>query len=439
MALSRKLFLGCTTVGLGVPLLTLSGGLLWTVQTFGGDSQRLEEERATARREGVPLTGEDLRSDPIPDEENAAILIRQVMKLWPESKRNRDEAPFKNVLKGTATEAERTEARAVLARLAPILNLAHEAANRPSCNFEYDLNKGAALLLPEMAPMRAMGRLLCYESALEDSPEKSFATIQATARLARHAASAPILICGLVQVAISTMAHRQFALTLARFGKPALPHALTALSAWEEPRPLTYFLGGESVFYHITAQQFIDGKLTFQDLSDNLGASMDGPIKPVGFPPVVGPMVMRAWATRGLVYWRGAYKLLRENEGDAARAHAAFLAYSTYWGDSWDRDHDPKNILLAILAPVYSQAIDKLYVLPLAERRLRETMLALIEANGKDVLLPPDPYATDNAPLKLRREGKGFTLWSIGQDHVDNGGVRDKDKRLNDLVVTYPG
>lgn len=443
MALSRKLFLGCTTIGLGVPLLTLGGGLLWTVRTFGGDAQRLEEERAAARREGVPLTGEDLRSKvPVPDAENAAIPIRQIRELWPEGKRRQEERPLEAGRKETATEAERTEARKILTRLAPVLALAYEAANRPACDFEYDFNLGVKLQFPELADMRALARLLCTEAELTDSPEKAFAAIQATARLGKHAGTAPTLICGLVQVAIGTIAHRQFALSLARFGKPAIPYAHAALDSWGEARSFTHYLGGESVFYHVTAQQFIDSKISLKDLSnsftDGSSDSSEQPQTP-GIPPVVGPMVVRAWATRGVVYWRGMFQLIRENEKDIVHTNMALKEYNQRWEESWTKQKNPQDILLAILVPVLSQAMEKLYLFPLAERRLRETMLALVEANGKGVPLPQDPFAKDDAPLKLRREGKGFTLWSIGQDRIDNGGVRDKDKKVKDLVVTYPG
>jgi hypothetical protein len=43
--------------------------------------------------------------------------------------------------------------------------------------------------------------------------------------------------------------------------------------------------------------------------------------------------------------------------------------------------------------------------------------------------VPTDPY--DHKPIRLKRTGDGLTLYSVGLDGIDNGGLVDRDKRLD--------
>jgi hypothetical protein len=461
MALSRKLFIGCGAVGCGLPLLTLGGGLFWAFSTFGGDANRYDEEQAAARREGIPLTGADLRpKTPVPDKKNAAPLIREAATLWPDGRRGKEEKVLKPLRKEGFTQVERTAAEAMLKKLAPVLALAREAAGREDCDLGYDFDEGAWLRMPELASFGMLARLLCSQAAIATTPEAAFTDIALAARLGTHAGKVPIFTGGLARTGVEAMAHQSFCQALARFGLAALPAARAALSGWGEAPPLTHYLGGEVVFYNITIQQFLSGKtaldavvgkdvmknitiqqflsgkMTLADLQVLTGCGESEERGP-RLPPVVGPVLVKAWGTRGVIYWRGAFKILRECGNDPVRAHEALLAYSKPWRG---RDHDPQDILLAIHMPVYDHAIETTHIQPLTERRLRETALALLEAGGQSVQLPVDPFSAKGEPLKLRREGRGFTLWSVGPDRTDDGGVArdEKTKELKELVVRIP-
>lgn len=412
-------------------MLGLGGGLIWVLKTFGASSSRLEEERALARKEGVPLTPEDLRPKLLlPDNQNAAPLIREALALWPEREKKKDEKILEPLLKPGFTDAQRKEAEPIFQKLAPILALAREAANKEGCDFQYDYAQGFKLALPEFALVRALTRLLGASAALAPTPEAAFSEVRLMARLGNHVNETPILIAGLVGVAIHAMAHKRFCELLARFGAAGLPEAHKALAGWDMPKPFGHFLASESVMYHLTAQQLLDGKITFKDLQGDASEGTQNPTP--GVPPIVGPLVIRSWAARGVAYWRGAYHLLRETGDDPARTQAAFQAYN----DRWERSQRYEDTLIKILTPVFSQAFEKLYVHTEAEQLLRETALALMETPGKEIKLPADPFAKNNAPLKLRREKTGFTLWSIGPDRTDdNGTERGEDKKVKDLVV----
>ena len=97
--------------------------------------------------------------------------------------------------------------------------------------------------------------------------------------------------------------------------------------------------------------------------------------------------------------------------------------------------------MVTILAPDVSQAMNKTHVATTALRRLRESALALMEEKAKagslldSPTLPTDPFSPDKQPLRYKKDGAGCVLYSIGQDHTDDGGqVKWKDQH-QDMVV----
>ena len=447
MTWKRRAFLGCGLAVVGLPILGIGGSALWTWRTFGPDAAALEEEHEAARRENIPLTPEDLRpKTPVPDALNAAIPIREAMRLWPEAARNKDEKILELVRLPGASEANRAAAREVLIKLKPVVALARDAASRPLCDFAYDFEKGSDLTLPEMAFLRALARLFCRSAAIAESSKEAFSDIGSAARLGAHAGSPPILICGLVQVAIESMAHQQFAQTLSRFGALGTADARRTLTAWNPLPPFSRCMAGETVLYNVTIRHMLEDRMTLQDLQDS-AAGLGRPTGATSLPPLFGPLIVRAWGTRGMQYWRETMPLIRQNESNPIRLRAVLAKQNA----RWEKTRDYRDILLAILIPSLEGAVDKLLVQGKAERSLRETALALIEANGKDVALPLDLYSNAGETLKLRRDGAGFKLWSVGPDRIDDGGVIGKSsatggtasnglkrmRDLRDIVLQY--
>ena len=416
MTWKRRAFLGCGLTAVGLPILGVGGSALWTWRTFGPDAAALEEEREAVRREGIAILPEDLRpKTPVPDALNAAIPIREAMRLWSEAKRKVDEAVFNPILKQNPTDAQRSAAQAVLRKLTPVLALAREAAQKPRCDFHYDFGKGAELLLPEMGFLRSLARLLCVSASLTNTADQAFSEIAAIPRLSLHAGSSPVVICGLVRVAMESIAHRQLMFTLSRFGSTGVAAARRALANWQEMPPFSYWLASESLMYDVTVRQLLRGHIS-------LGSLLNGNAEYVAELPKAGPLIVRAWGTRGMQYWRETMPLIRANEYDPDRLRTALVSQMT----RWHKRRDYRDILLATLSASYENTVDRLLVQGKVERSLRETALALIEANGKDVALPVDLYSKTGETLRLRREGDGFKLWSAGQDRIDDGGAVPK-------------
>jgi hypothetical protein len=50
--------------------------------------------------------------------------------------------------------------------------------------------------------------------------------------------------------------------------------------------------------------------------------------------------------------------------------------------------------------------------------------------------VPDDPF--DGRPLRFISDERGCTVYSIGVDGIDDGGVEDSDRRESDIAFTLP-
>jgi hypothetical protein len=68
------------------------------------------------------------------------------------------------------------------------------------------------------------------------------------------------------------------------------------------------------------------------------------------------------------------------------------------------------------------------------EARFRLTKTALALALGDAPEIPPDPLSPSGEPLRLKQSDRGFKLWSVGQNGVDDGGIPGEGS-TGDLVL----
>ena len=129
------------------------------------------------------------------------------------------------------------ELHQALAELSDFLDDLDRATREPSCDFEVRYEDGYAALLPHLAGMRKLGRLLVIDArrhALEGNTLLAAERLAASMRLARHASGDQILISSLVSAAIADKAILEAHWLLDRTGDAAdvrrvLREALTRL------------------------------------------------------------------------------------------------------------------------------------------------------------------------------------------------------------------
>ncbi len=119
--------------------------------------QDLEATLAEIRALGWPTELEELYPEPIPDEENAALVYDQAWVLdQPQTEvvsRVEDVEAWR-----TLTEAEQTHVREALDNVSQVLALLHQAAQMEQCQFDLEYGEGYAMLLPHVAKMRNVVR-----------------------------------------------------------------------------------------------------------------------------------------------------------------------------------------------------------------------------------------------------------------------------------------
>jgi len=441
----RNLFL----IGLPFAALTIAGIVVTSVWVYRRVSlyQRvaatLPAELKAARQEGVPLTPADLkRPYPVPAADNAAPLYLSVLDAPVPAP---DDEAAARVLSSRATEAEKTAVRTLLVRLAPQIATLERAAALPHCDFHRNWALGPDLLLKEYAPMRRYARILGAKAVLESEagrPEEALRTIRVGARMGRHVGEDPILIAFLVRLAIEAIMDRAFRGVISRNADRPDILALARQTdvAFGPPPDLRYAMSGEVVMCRTAAEQIrqnaVGSPVTVTESASMAPRNMAG----------------NAFEARSISFWRRTFAALKRGGDDPMATLAALTAVDAQEGaaEAAPRGKErPTYELNAILSPFFTTSPEKLAG-AIAQRRLRATMIAVLEYRARNRRLPDtllslqpapeiDPFV--RKPLHYRREGAGFVLYSVGENLKDDRG-NDKPVKKGDpkpdMVVRFP-
>jgi len=427
------------------PVLTvvLGGFLLYVlfrVAQFGQTANRLPQERAAARREGIPLTPGDLRrSPPVLNSQNAAPLYRRITAALNEKAMSADVKALDPLRQPGRTDKDRTTARLVLARRKPLLDLAERAAALPHCDFQRPYEQGTAMEFPEYSALRHMARLLAARATLESDagqPEEAFATIATGARIAAHAGEDTTLITMLVQIAIRAFMDRVYHTVLrAHHDQPGVvASAERAERAFGRKTDLLHALGGEVVLGTVTCEQMRTGTLPRSEEDEE------------GLPPKAPAWIVNGWEANMLSLWRDVFTKLRAAGDDPMAQYRVMKATEEHLDN---RARQVVNVLAAILFPAFDNAALKI-VQEDTQRQLRKAAVALVAYRQKTGRYPerldqlpapsaPDPFT--GKPFVYRRTGDGFLLYSVGTNFKDDGGRAKRTKPGSpddtDIVVNY--
>jgi hypothetical protein len=165
-------------------------------------------QRAAARREGIPLSGRDLVATH--RGRNAAILYSQLAQLMRQKPLDQRPAFLASTLgsRYAFSADELAAVRQMLAARHDVTDLLHQAADSPFCVLPHDWAKGAwdaANFMPYYATMREAGRLLKAESYLLAKQGQYSVAVRNQARgfrITEHTAADPLLNSYFVGIAI---------------------------------------------------------------------------------------------------------------------------------------------------------------------------------------------------------------------------------------------
>lgn len=330
----------------------------------------------------------------------------------------------------------------LVARHAETLSLLREAASREVCRFSRDWTRPSLdMLLPEMQSMRQAARLMqlaARRKATTGDIAGALDDVILLHRMGQHAAAEPILISGLVGVAIDTMALQTLAQVLPKLDASDLDRldASTIRDLVHIVPSFKRHFFGEEAFGTMMFASLCDGGSAMDsfDLLASIGGSSGpapglwrAPLKPlIGtlFRVFLLPEDFRAYQSTLRAYQQ--LVALPKSFFDSTREAKAIE-------DSLNTDR--RGIVTSLLAPalsscirsgVRSQALHRAAAVAVAATRHRIEQGSLPESLDDLVpvflpLSPADPFAA-NAPLRLTQTDGGLVIYSVGPDGEDAGG-----------------
>jgi len=395
-------------------------------------------EGRTMRIEAAQLMQAALPPAPAADDDAAPLFFRAFEAIAAEASFRDDESP---VSRPSAADIAAPQVSEMLERQAGTLDLVRRAADRTGCRFVRDWTRPSiSMVLPEVQELRQAARLLALAARREAADGDAAAALRDVVRIHRlgmHAASEPILICGLVGQATDWLALQTLADVL-----PTLKEQDRALLEGPAVRdlvgtPLAYrrhFLGEES-FGLATLGDLADGGQGMSELAPLL-KSLNGP--PAGDWLRAEPisLIYRCFLLpadiAGYRAYMGRYQQLIAQNLTAP-------PYSEFTRELDAIAADPSlrraGIVTSFMAPALSnvlrsemrgRALHRAAEVLVAATRARlagsvlpDTVESLVPHNLPAV--PRDPF-TDGKPLLAKRTNDTWIVWSVGPDGEDDGG-----------------
>ncbi len=429
--------------------------MLWLVAVKAKMRQAEAEvaiERKAAQAEKLPLTANDMRrSPPVPDADNAAPIYQQIFAGFTSKKQ--ELSRLEQLTEGkpifgqrrTTVVANMDAARKLVALLAPEFALMEQAAQKPDCDFHRPWEQGTAMLMPEYADMRRLARLLRVKLEVLERDGKlleALRQIEIGGALVRHLGQDSILIGMLVQVAIEAILDWAWHDLVNRHGDDLafLNRAAKVNKAFGELPTLKFVLRGEVWYGMYAIGQMKDGTYKEDEYSTDDEVSEEENL------PKLNPKMASVYEKNQLKIWRRVFERLDETQGDTLKS--ALVMVEVEQQLERDAKNDPAGFLMAAQNfPTFSQSGYRIVQID-ALRQMRTLKIELLKSRVKNGIFPKDLKAFDvkmttdpftGKPLIYRVEGKGFILYSVGQNGIDDGGQRKVGgNNMADIVTTYP-
>src|ERR1039457_434597 len=206
-------------IAVGIFLALLAGSLLVTAHLQPDNA--LEAYKKSLREKGEKLEISEVLPPPVAPESNSVNAVEDAFAMFVSRLENIPDA-MKMVAPGKALIGSRQpeargydftnswdEVAAEVAADRPAVELLQQVLDRPKLDFQLDYNKGAALLLPHLAPMKRAAQKL--ETAailnLHNNDTGAAATnILTLLALVHRSASEGLLISHLVRIALTSIA-----------------------------------------------------------------------------------------------------------------------------------------------------------------------------------------------------------------------------------------
>jgi hypothetical protein len=404
------------------------------------------QEVAAIHRAGLPVYPVDLKKTPPPPERNAAPLYQALAALKntiPTTTPGTD--PLEPLYsRKMPTPEQLAVGRQLFTSRRDIHNAILAAVSLPDCDFQRNWALGPDLLLPEYATMRWAARRLSAESTVLLMDGKPFDAVNELVhgfQLSKHAAKDPILVAFLVSAAID-------AITLAGYEKilyvegdqPGVAEAvLKAIEKNWRPRSLAYAMRGDLVMQTVVLERFRKrGSSYFKEFSEGFedGANITPSYLPRGGD-------WQGWVDdNGSFMLEASRKIIESCDLSYPEAHKKMTEAVA----PIEKNTKTDMAIAQVLFPVFTQSAARRTDIHAHVNvvRVAAKLLAWKRVHGgfPDKLeqavtpAPIDPF--DLKPLRYRREGNGFVVYSIGETGKFDGGTVNVKPDAKESFFRYP-
>lgn len=424
-------------------LFVLALGIVLTALEFWYKSLESQVERAHAslREQGLPVTLKDLDAwyTAVPESENGALIYQEAFTSLEQLDPNAERLESLYKRSGSVSpiadfpQDHSDAVRRYVAEAAPVLDLLDEAAAYPRSRFPMDLSLLPWVEMPHLAKLRDLIRLryIATEASVmqgdtQGAVEHHVGALAIQASLVNE----PVFISQMLRLTSTqrSCAALERLLVHAQLDEPQLAMLDSAYAAAAHPEALRrIFVADYCLVSNVTR------------------AAYDGSLRPPDedIRKIVAKLQAHPWPLRDF-----------ESLLDECYVHNAFLPNipgpepewpaSLRMARSLDRpkfrtwgvlDSRTPNLYLCVRAVAVEAGFLAAARAAIAVERYQVVHGALPQLLDDCVpnfmtSLPEDPY--DGKPIRYSRQEKGYIVYSIGEDLVDNGGKKvQRDKSGN--------
>jgi len=412
----------------------------------------LAREEAAARQEGIPLTAGQLQRPLPPPSQNAAPLYVKLTKLLHDKPLGLPKYAEGMDAFHTYTPQQAAVVRRTLAARQDVMTLVHQAADRPQCVFVRDWGKGIDLKLPEYQPMREAARLIETESYLlaRDGRYQEAVVNQARGfRIARHAASDPLLISYLVGNACEaiTLAGMQSILALAGPNAAVSGQVQQVTRSDFAPLPLRVPMANGSAAMEPVFRQLHQGQHqgihwlddSLRGLTSGEGIASDPQHLAKSVSAAEQKLVSDTIDAQQANYLSDMRRMVAAVDAPTKERRAV---YTSLVDASAPSARDGARTMSFILLPD-GQKLDEDDLRLKAREAVTLAAASLLADKAKTGLYPDtppqgliDPFT--GKPLLFRREGGGFVVYSAGPTGRFDGGKLGAKVPGQESLFRYP-
>ena len=431
------------------PLLLVVTGILalvlWIMGMHGAAMRKVETEVARIRAAGEPITTADLYArNRVPAGTNDITpLWLAALKSLDETKFNADAKPLPIVgeVEGTDLPAnDVATAEALLAKWDATVQLALVASRADGeCRIHVEFKDGFSALLPNVQKLRTMSRLFQLRSRValaQGDNAVAVESVEAMFEASRALEHQLLLIEHLVRLAMASMALREveFLLNETQLTDQQLAQLKSHVQALHFQQGQINALQGERgmgyyIFRH--AEQFDMTQGDFNHKAD----------------PGEGSITRAADCLAYLELQRDMIAAGREPFPEAfAQADQVEMRLKALAG-SQNPLEKYNHLFTLLIMPATAKALDAtarnlahrdLVLCALSARQYQQTrgeLPATLAALVPELLpaVPADPF--DGQPLRMAVTSEGLTIYSVGRDMKDDGGIDPENKFEPDIVV----